>query len=212
VLVTRRGNIKRVGVEDLNGRTDGSWGAMIGLLDDSDEVILAGIASDQAQVMLVTAGTEKTTPRALRFEAGSVNPQATPSAKGVGAMKMLDDPVIGGALIEPKLAAKSFAVVVTEKGQVKRVKLDDFPVQGRGGQGVQLWKVTPASGMVSGFAVATPETGDLDFYSNRGRRLRLALKDVPASARATKGVSLADLIKGDDVFGSDTVAGVVAVS
>jgi DNA gyrase subunit A len=212
VLVTRRGNIKRVGVEDLNGRTDGSWGAMIGLLDDSDEVILAGIASDQAQVMLVTAGTEKTTPRALRFEAGSVNPQATPSAKGVGAMKMLDDPVIGGALIEPKLAAKSFAVVVTEKGQVKRVKLDDFPVQGRGGQGVQLWKVTPASGMVSGFAVATPETGDLDFYSNRGRRLRLALKDVPASARAAKGVSLADLIKGDDVFGSDTVAGVVAVS
>ena len=51
---------------------------MIGLDGDDDEVMLGGIASDEAQVFVVTAGTAKTTPRALRFEAKAVNPQATP--------------------------------------------------------------------------------------------------------------------------------------
>jgi DNA gyrase subunit A len=211
VLVTKSGNIKRIAVEDLNGRTDGNWGAMIGLLDKDDDVVFAGIASDNAHVMLVTGGSQKNLPRALRFEVGTVNPQATPSAKGVGAMKMLDDPVIGGALFEPEFANKGFALVVTEKGQVKRVKLEEFPVQGRGGQGVQLWKVTPATGMVIGFAVAAATTHDIDFYSIRGRRLRLAVKDIPVSARGAKGSNLSDLIKADDLFGGDNVAGVIAV-
>ena len=44
-----------------------------------------------------TTGTEKITPRMLRFETGSVNPQATPSAKGVTAIKMKGDKLAGAS-------------------------------------------------------------------------------------------------------------------
>jgi DNA gyrase subunit A len=207
VLLTSGGSVKRTNVEDLNGRTEGQWAQVIGLEGD-DEVVVGGIASDAAHLIIATAGSAKTTPRALRFETGSVNPQATPTAKGVAAIKMGDDPIIGGALVEPK-EMKGFVLLVTEQGQIKRISLDEFPVQGRGVQGVQTWKLTKANGLITGMAVADA-SADADLYSARGRRLRLAVKDIPLVTRATKGAEVKAIIKAADVFGTETVAGVVA--
>ncbi len=209
VLVTRSGNVKRINVEDLNGRTEGNWAQVIGLESADDEVMFGGIASDAAHVFVVTSGSEKTTPRALRFEAKSINPQATPTAKGVAAIKMMDDAIIGGAVIEPAAVKKGFAILVTSLGQAKRITLDEFPVQGRGGQGVQTWKLTKTTGLISGFAVVPTESGDVDVYSARGRRLRLSVKDLPVITRAAKGAALTTVIKSGDLFGDDPVAGVV---
>ena len=63
VLVTRSGSVKRINVEDLNGRTEGNWAQVIGLEGAEDAVVLGGIVSDDAHVFVVTAGSEKTTPR-----------------------------------------------------------------------------------------------------------------------------------------------------
>jgi DNA gyrase subunit A len=207
VLLTSGGSVKRTNVEDLNGRTEGQWAQVIGLEGD-DKVVVGGIVSDAAHLIIATAGSAKTTPRALRFETKSVNPQATPTAKGVAAIKMGDDPIIGGALVEPK-EMKGFVLLVTEQGQIKRISLDEFPVQGRGVQGVQTWKLTKANGLITGMAVADA-SADADLYSARGRRLRLAVKDIPLVTRATKGAEIKTIIKAADVFGTETVAGVVA--
>ncbi|RPJ48452.1 MAG: hypothetical protein EHM21_07665, partial [Chloroflexi bacterium] len=209
VLVTRSGNIKRTNTEDLNGRTEGNWAQVIGLEGEDDEVILGGIASDEAQVIIVTAGSEKTTPRALRFETRTVNPQVSPSSKGVAALKMMDDPIIGGAIIDPAAFKKGFALLVTDKGHIKRIALDEFPVQGRGGQGVQTWKLGKTTGLVSGFTAAQAESGDVDVFTARGRRLRLALKDIPAVTRAAKGTLISDVIKSKELFGDEPIAGIV---
>jgi DNA gyrase subunit A len=210
VMVTRSGNIKRTNVEDLNGRTEGNWAQVIGLEYEADEVVLAGIASDEAQVLIATSGTEKTPARALRFETKVVNPQATPTAKGVAAIKMMDDTIIGGAILEPVDTKKGFALLVTQKGLVKRITLDEFPVQGRGGQGVQTWKITKATGQVIGLAALPRETGDVDFFSERGKRLRLSIKDIPTATRAGKSSDLAAIIKSKDIFGTEAAAGVVS--
>jgi DNA gyrase subunit A len=208
VMLTRGGSVKRVNTEDLNGRTEGNWAQVIGL-EDNDEVVVAGIGTDSAHLIIATSGTDTATPRALRIETKSVNPQATPNAKGVAAIKMGEDPIIGGALIEPD-CMKGFALFVTDKGQVKRITLNEFPVQGRGGQGVQTWKLTKATGLITGFAVVPSAAADADLYSERGRRLRLAVKDIPAVTRAAKGVDLKTIIKGSDIFGAEPVAGIVA--
>lgn len=208
VVVTRSGNIKRTNVEDLNGRTEGNWAQIVGLENNSDEVILGGVVSEEAHVMLVTAGSDKTVPRALRFEAKTVNPQVSPTSKGVAAIKVMDDPIIGGAFIEPATAKNMRAIIVTENGYIKRIPLSDFPVQGRGGQGVQLWKVTRSTGLVSGFAIAGGEGLDVDVYSSRMKRLRLAVKDIPETTRAVKGTDLRTMIKSEDLFGNEPVAGV----
>ena len=210
VLVTRSGLVKRTTVEDLNTRVEGSFAPAIGLADDNDEVILAGIVSDEAHVFIATAGSEESSPRALRFEASTVNPQATPNARGVAAIKMGDDPLVGGALVEPAMQEEGAVIIVTQKGQVKRLKLEDFPVQGRGGQGVSIWKVSPASGFVSGFVVAGLK-GDVDLFSPRMKRLRLAVKDIPESTRAGKGTPLAVWLKLDALFGEEPVSGIAPV-
>ncbi len=101
VLVTRSGNIKRTSIEDLNGRIEGAFAQVIGFENGEDEVLIGGVASDKAEVIIVTAGSDKTTPRALRFEAQSINPQVSATAKGVAAIKMMDDPIIGGTIAEP---------------------------------------------------------------------------------------------------------------
>jgi len=209
VLVTRGGNVKRTAAEDLNGRTEGNWAQVISLEGKDDEVLAGAIATEQAEVFVVTSGSDKTTPRALRFAAKTVNPQATPSAKGVAAIKKMDDQIVGAAIVEPAEVKKGFAVVVTGQGFVKRIPLSEFPVQGRGGQGVQVWKITQATGRVSGFAISAGETGDVDIYSERSKRLRLSTKDLPRVTRAARGVDLRALIKAGDLFGDDPVAGVV---
>jgi len=210
VLVTRSGLIKRTNAEDLNGRTEGNFASVIGLSDDSDEVVIAGIASDKAQVFIATSGSDQSAARVLRFETSTINPQATPSAKGVAAIKMMDDTIIGGAIIEPESMKNGMVVIVTERGHIKRLKLDEFPLQGRGGQGVQAWKVGPASGLMKGFAV-TEAKGDVDIFSPRLKRLRLAVKDIPETARAGKATVITTWLKLDTLFGDELVEGVTSV-
>jgi DNA gyrase subunit A len=134
ILGTRRGNVKRVKVEDALNRADNSWSQIIGFEDEPDEVLFAGLASDDAHVFFCTAGGEGSDARVLRFEAGTVNPQATPSARGVTGIKLNDDTLVAGGVIAP--GDEGALVVLSTQGFLKRVALGEFPVQGRGSQGV----------------------------------------------------------------------------
>lgn len=210
VLVTLSGSVKRVKMEDcLGNRSEGSWVQVIGLEDKGDGVLLAGVCSDKAEIMIVTSGTKETTPRALRFEASSINPQATPSARGVSAIKMLDDALVSGVILEPN-QAKEFALFVTDLGHIKKISLEEFPVQGRGGLGVQVWKLNDTTGFVIGMTTA-PEGGDVDVYSQKSNRLRLAVKSINQVTRATKGVNLGARYGNGTLFSGDPVVGVVKV-
>jgi DNA gyrase subunit A len=209
-LVTLSGSVKRVRVEDCqSSRSEGAWGTVIGLEEKGDGVLMAGVISEKAEVLIITSGTQETTPRALRFEASSINPQATPSARGVAAIKMLDDALVGGAFLEPQ-QAKEFALVVTDKGHIKRISLEEFPVQGRGGQGVQVWKLNESSGVVIGLTIAAA-AADVDIYSQKGRRLRLAVKDINQVTRATKGIDLGARYGDGSLFNGDPTVGVAKV-
>jgi DNA gyrase subunit A len=210
VMVTLSGSVKRVKVEDcLSSRSEGSWSQIIGLEEKGDGVLLAGVCSEKAEVLIVTSGTKETTPRALRFEASSINPQATPSARGVAAIKMLDDALVGGAILEPG-QSKEFALAVTDRAHLKRISLEEFPIQGRGGQGVQIWKLNETTGIVIGFTTA-PAAADVDIYSHKGRRLRLAVKEINQVTRATKGIDLGARYGDGNLFDSDPTVGVVKV-
>lgn len=210
VLVTTSGQVKRVEMPDvIASRAEATWAAIIGLNGSDEEVLFAGVASDSAQILICSAGDSELTPRVLRFESGSINPQATPSAKGVTAIKMMGDTLVTACLIEPNLLKNAYGIAITQKGHAKRIALSEFPLQGRGGQGVQLWKTTTDTGVVVGFAVAS-EKDQVDIYSARLKRLRIDVKSLPKVTRATKGIDLgAKLVKGDLFGDDDLTAGVV---
>jgi DNA gyrase subunit A len=183
-LGTRQGRVKRVKAQDVRSTAEASWAMAIGLGDDDDSVLFAGVGDDEAQAMFFS------TSRAIRFLAGDVNPQATLSAKGVTGIKVRKgDHLLGGAVVsDPE--AKLGVVVVSKNGYVKRVPLSEFSVQGRGGQGVLLLNQTKATGPVVAVTVG-PLKGSVDLIAADGKRQRL--DEVPVTNRPNRGDKLVEL-------------------
>jgi len=186
-LGTRKGQVKRIKAEDLTASSEASWITIIGLMGDDDGVLFAGIGDDAAHVMFFS------TSRASRFVAAEVNPQATPSARGVAGVKIpKGERLLGGALIsDPK--AELSVIVVSKTGFLKRVPLNEFPVQGRAGQGVMLLNQTKTTGPVSAVGLG-PLNGSVDLLVKDGKRQHL--DEVPMTNRANRGEKLVEL---DDV-------------
>jgi DNA gyrase subunit A len=184
ILGTKDGQVKRVKVEEIRSTAEASWATVIGLAGKADRVILAGVGGDEAQVMFYTSS------RANRFEAGSVNPQATPNARGVAGIKLRKgDRLLGGAVI-PSPLSELGVIVVSQTGFLKRVPLDEFPVQGRGGQGVLLLNQSKATGPVVAVGLG-PLDGAVDLIAAGGKRQRLA--EVPVDKRPNRGEQLVEL-------------------
>jgi DNA gyrase subunit A len=187
VLGTRQGRVKRVKGEDIKSTAEASWASIIGLGGADDGVVFAGLGDDKAQAMFF--GTS----RANRFVTGDVNPQATPSARGVAGIKVTkNNQLLGGTVITDNKADLGI-VVISKNGFVKRVPLEEFSVQGRGGQGVMLLNQTKATGPVIAVAIG-PLQGSVDLVATDGKRQRL--DEVPVTNRANRGEKLVEL---DDV-------------
>ena len=95
-------------------------------------------------------------------------------------------------------------LVVTEKGYGKRVKLSQFKVQNRGGQGVFGQKVTDKTGGVVYARAITPGRQAL-ITTNQGQSIRFALSDVSVFGRMSQGVRFIHLKDGETVTGADLV-------
>ncbi len=184
VIGTRQGQVKRVKVEDVTASAEASWATIVGLSGRDDAALFAGIGGEEAQALFFTST------RAIRFETGDVKAQATPSARGVAGIRLRKgDRLMGGAVV-PDPGAKQGVVVVSQKGYVKRVPLDEFPIQGRGGQGVLLLNQTPATGPVIAIALG-PLDGAVDLIGSDGKRQRLG--EIPIENRANRGEKLVEL-------------------
>ena len=184
VLGTRQGQVKRVKVEDVKSSAEASWTTAIGLAGKEDVVLFAGIGDNKAEVMFFTSS------RAIRFASSEVNPQATPTARGVTGIKLRKgDRMLGGALV-PDPKAKLGVIVISQTGCGKRVPLDEFPVQGRGGQGVLVLNQTKATGPVIAVNAGAMD-GGVDLLAADGKRQHL--DEVPVENRANRGVKLVEL-------------------
>ncbi len=176
---TRQGKVKRVKVDDLS-LTEASWAMVIGL-DKDDETLFAGVGSDEATLMFFTAGG-----KATHFAANAVNPKATPSAKGMAGMKVAaDDRIVAGAIIEPDPTAQ--VVIVSDTGYIKRVLLQEFPLKGRGTQGVQSLDINKITGNVAAATVGGGDIKAIDVVSAGGLRCRLEAGKVPKADRRKRG-------------------------
>ncbi|MCP4626102.1 MAG: DNA topoisomerase 4 subunit A [bacterium] len=185
VIGGTQGNIKRTKVDNLTV-SEASWASVIGL-NETDEVLFAGVVSDEATVMFFTSGG-----KAIHFRVSTVNPQPTPSARGVAGIKLVkDDVLVAGAVVEPDDQAR--VVIVSETGYIKRVKLGDFPIKGRHTQGVQSLEITKSTGKVVAAAVARAGTRYCDLLSTKGQRQRLVIDKIPLANRRKRGEKLVEL-------------------
>jgi DNA gyrase subunit A len=164
----------------IDSAPDRTWSEIMGL-EDGDQVLFAGTCGEEGEMLFFTDG------RVLRIKAEAISCQQTPSARGVVGIKLRDeDRVLGGAVLEEAQGYMLF--IVSEKGFIKRVPVDEFPAKGRGTMGVLSLNQTAATGPVVavGAGKATRST-TVDVLSQEGRRQRLSLRSVPIENRMNRG-------------------------
>jgi DNA gyrase subunit A len=97
-------------------------------------------------------------------------------------------------------------VTVSHAGYVKRMPIDTYRKQGRGGQGI-IGSDTKEGDFIEHLFVAS--THDyLLIFTNRGKCYWLKVYDIPSLSRQSKGSSIANLLK----LGDQTIASIINVS
>ena len=126
------------------------------------------------------------------------------TAAGVRGIKIKQgDEVISLIAVDSNEGQILFA---TENGYGKRTLIEDFSVQGRGGQGVISIKTSTRNGRVVG-VIKTADDGEIMLISNGGTLVRTPANDISVLGRNTQGVTLIRLSKGEQLVQIEPVAG-----
>jgi len=194
LMATRLGEVKRTPLSEFASVRRSGIVAMD--LEPGDELVSARLASEEDEVVLVTARGQ-----ALRFKVGSLRAASRQSGGVRGVRLASGDQVVALEVVEKGRDL----LVVTARGFGKRTAFAQYPLQGRGGQGVVTYKVADRTGpLVAARSVA--ESEEVMLASQDGIALRTPVSSIPVQGRATQGVRLMDLAP------DDAVASVAVVS
>ncbi|MFQ5539984.1 MAG: DNA gyrase C-terminal beta-propeller domain-containing protein, partial [Candidatus Binatia bacterium] len=89
-------------------------------------------------------------------------------------------------------------LTVAENGYGKRTAIEEYRLQSRGGKGIITMKTTNKTGRVIGVQQVTDDD-QLMMVTNRGKIIRLRLKDIRTIGRNTQGVRLIEMEEGERV-------------
>ena len=93
---------------------------------------------------------------------------------------------------------------MSENGYGKRTNSSEYPVYGRGGQGVIGMQVSERNGKVVG-AVQVSESDEIMLISDKGTLVRTRVEEVSVQGRNTQGVRLIRLKDGEKLVGLEQV-------
>ena len=100
----------------------------------------------------------------------------------------------GEIAIEDIIADTDVVVTVTVGGYIKRVSVDTFRAQNRGGRGVIGIANLKKEDVVRNFFIATTHQHVI-FFTNKGRAFRLRAYEIPDSTRQARGTALVNLLQ-----------------
>ena len=95
---------------------------------------------------------------------------------------------------------KTAILTVAENGFGKRTKIEDYPLQGRGGKGVISIKLTEKGGKVVGLLQVRDED-EVVMITGAGKLIRTAAENISIHGRNTQGVRIMKVDGGDRVVG-----------
>jgi DNA gyrase subunit A len=89
-------------------------------------------------------------------------------------------------------------LVLSEKGNGKRSSLDEYRITNRGGKGVKTMSISEKTGKVVAIKAVT-ERDDLVITTLNGIVIRVGLSGIRVMGRATQGVKIIRLEKGESI-------------
>ncbi|MFM8875897.1 MAG: DNA gyrase subunit A, partial [Anaerolineae bacterium] len=189
VMMTGRGRIKRVAMEEFASVRPSGLIAMN--LDDGDTLGWVRLTSGKDEIIIVTENGQ-----ALRFSEDKVRSMGRQAAGVQGIRLGKEDAVTSMDVVDKDGAL----LVVTTNGFGKQTPLKEYTPKGRATGGISTidQKALKEIGKIAAARVVNKDD-DLTIMTANGVAIRLKVKDVKQSGRATRGVHLIKPQEGDSV-------------
>ena len=185
LLCTRKGVVKKT---RLDAYSNPRRGGIIAINLDEDDELISACRTSGAQQVLIASSEGKS----IRFPEEQVRPMGR-AAGGVRGMSLREgDAVVGMEILEPGATI----LTATQLGYGKRTPLDDYRLQGRGGQGVITIRTSERNGKVVSVAQVVDDD-EVMFITDGGKVLRARVSGISTMGRATQGVRLMNLEPGE---------------
>jgi DNA gyrase subunit A len=168
-------------------------------LDPGDKLVGVAITDGTKDILLFTTGG-----KAIRFSEDEVRPMGREAA-GVRGVRLSEDQRVNALIV----AEQGFILTASENGYGKLTPLDEFPIHGRGGQGVIALQVTDRNGRMVGALQVSPDD-EVMLMSQSGTLVRTPVADISVVGRNTQGVRLIRLEEGDQLSGLERIEGLAS--
>lgn len=192
-MATAKGTVKKTPLIQFSRPR--SSGLIALRLEEGDTLIAAAITDGSKHVMLFSDGG-----KVIRFKESKVR-QMGRTARGVRGMRLPEEQQLISMLI-PEQGA--YILTASENGYGKRTALDEFPLRGRGGQGVIAQVQNERNGSLIG-AVQVQDGEEIMLITDQGTLVRTRVDEVSSQSRNTQGVTLIRLTKGELLVGLERV-------
>ena len=193
-MATSRGTVKKTPLSAFSRpRTSGI--IAVDLREDDWLVDVALTDGDREVLLCASSG------KAIRFHEGAVRAMGR-LATGVRGMRLGDD----DELIALMILGHGHVLFATEHGYGKRTSPEDFPLRGRGGQGVIAIQTTERNGRLVSALQVTDEH-EVMLISSNGTLVRTPVSDISVLGRNTQGVRLIRIATDDRLVGMECIEG-----
>ena len=185
-LATKSGLVKKTRLAEYDSnRTGGVIAINLREMADGrpDELVSARLVDGEDHLLLISRKG-----MSIRFAAddGTIRPTGR-ATSGVTGMRFREDDQL---LTMDTVTPGTYVFVVTEAGFAKRTPIEEYRLQGRGGMGIKVAKITDQRGdLVGGLIVSEGE--EVLVVMERGKVVRSSIDGVPAKGRNTMGVVFA---------------------
>ena len=188
IMCTTKGRIKKTSLAlYANPRRTGIHAIRI---NTDDTLLNVSLTDGASQIMLAsTAGM------AIRFDEGLVRPMGRTAAGVRGIRLKKDQKVVGMVCVS---AQDAELLVLSEHGYGKRSYIKHFRLTNRGGLGVKTLQVTQKTGQLVAINLVKKED-EFMIMNKSGITIRTTAKQLRVISRATQGVRVVRLNKGDAI-------------
>ena len=206
IFATAKGKVRKNSLDDFSSINTSGKIAM--KLDNNDRIVGVKICKEDQDVILSTK-----LGKCIRFESKKLRIFKGRSSKGIKGIELIsNDEIVSLSIIDNDKITKNgkksknekselqavekYILSITENGYGKKTTHYDYRVTNRGGKGIIGIVNSPRNGNISS-SFPVYEGDEIMISTNKGRVIRIAVKEIRTAGRNTQGVRIIKL-SGDE--------------
>ena len=192
-MATAQGTVKKTSLDAFSRPRQAGIIALE--LDDGDRLVGVDITDGTKQIMLSSSEG-----KAIRFAEDDVRPMGR-NAAGVRGIRLAPGHEVISLIV---MGEPGLVLTASTNGYGKLTSEEEFPLHGRGGQGVIALQTTERNGQLVG-ALRVSLEDEIMLISSGGTLVRTPVKEISLQGRNTQGVRLIRLDEGERLVGLERI-------